>query len=328
MPAYNAALYISEAIESLLNQTFRDFELWILNDGSQDDTSDMARSFHDSRMRIFDLEQNIGRVAIVNQFITKVQTEFVTVTDADDISAPARLQKQIDLLDGDKDLVMCGTSYHAINESGFVILTANISSDWTEIKKDITEKSMFHGPTTVMRTSAIAGMGEFYRHYFSDHHADADLCARLTDVGKSTNISEALYLYRIVPDSVSRRNFSPRFAIVDKLIGFLARQRQEQKADCIMTGDVQQLLAIEKKLLTEFEVDPSLIHFRAAFFHLYWGMFSLSVRSSLKACQLRPLHIKNILALFYVALMASMKSIRMILFGQHYRKLKFFIVHS
>ena len=227
MPAYNTALYISEAIESLLNQTFRDFELWILNDGSQDDTSDMARSFHDSRMRIFDLEQNIGRVAIVNQFITKVQTEFVTVTDADDISAPARLQKQIDLLDGDKDLVMCGTSYHAINESGFVILTANISSDWTEIKKDITEKSMFHGPTTVMRTSAIAGMGEFYRHYFSDHHADADLCARLTDVGKSTNISEALYLYRIVPDSVSRRNFSPRFAIVDKLIGFLARRTHD-----------------------------------------------------------------------------------------------------
>lgn len=328
MPAYNAALYIYEAIESLLNQTFRDFELWILNDGSQDGTLSIARSFNDPRVRVFDSRQNIGRVAIVNQNIASVQTEYVTITDADDISAPERLQKQIKLLDDDKDLVMCGTSYHAINDKGMVLLTAKVSSDWAEIKKSIVERSMFHGPTTVMRTSSIAGMKELYRSYFKDNHADADLCSRLTDIGKAINISEALYLYRIVPNSVSRRSYSPRFAIVDKLIGIFARQRQEQNSDCLMRGDTEQLLAIEKKLLAEFQVDPSLIHFRAAFFHLYWGMFSLSAISVWRGFQLRPLHLKSILTLCYVALMIPLKYVKMILFGRHYRKLKTFAVRQ
>ena len=118
MPAYNAAPFIKEAVDSLLNQTFTDFELWIVDDGSTDSTKEWIESFNDHRIKKIFYTENRGRVVVCNEVAKEITTEFFTITDADDVSHPTRFQKQMDLLISKPELMMCGTSFMAMDERG------------------------------------------------------------------------------------------------------------------------------------------------------------------------------------------------------------------
>ena len=133
MPAFNAALYMVEAVDSLLNQTFEDFELWIIDDGSKDSTRQIIEAFSDIRVKKYYFEQNRGRVLLINEFVKKVTTEFFTVTDADDISHPQRLQLQMDLFKKDAELMMCGTSYAAMDDKGFLFRELRLPADYKQV---------------------------------------------------------------------------------------------------------------------------------------------------------------------------------------------------
>ncbi|MGE0588204.1 MAG: glycosyltransferase family 2 protein [Cyclobacteriaceae bacterium] len=328
MPAYNAALYISEAIESLLNQTFRDFELWILNDGSTDNTWQIIESFSDSRIKKFSSDVNKGRVGTVNEYITRVKTEYLTVTDADDVSVADRLQQQIELMDRNGKLVMCGTSYFMMNEKGIVMGKMILSDDFEWIRNGILTKSMFLGGTTVMRTSALERLDEFYRAYFKDNRADTDLSARMTDLGMCVNIVEPLYLYRTVTNSLSRRNYSPRFVIIDQLICFLTAQRRENGADCLMSNNLEVLKQFELEKLEGYNRDTARIHYQGAFYHLYWGVNKLAFQSAVRAFWMRPFYPKSIFVLLFVIIKGSVNSLRLVFFGKHYNNLNFFAERS
>ena len=115
MPAFNAAPYIEEAIKSLLLQSFSDFELWIINDASTDETYGIVKSFQDPRIKIINNEINQGRVRTINRLVKEIQSPYFTVTDADDASHPRRLEKQVELLERDPNLMMCGTSFWAMD---------------------------------------------------------------------------------------------------------------------------------------------------------------------------------------------------------------------
>src|SRR5882672_2791678 len=124
MPVYNASAFIREAVESILHQTFQDFELWIVDDASSDNSLAIARSLQDlagSRIKIFTNSVNQGRVRIVNNLVKEISSPYFTVTDADDISHPQRLEKQIRFLESHPDYVMCGTSHWAVDENGFLV---------------------------------------------------------------------------------------------------------------------------------------------------------------------------------------------------------------
>lgn len=94
MPAFNAAPFIEEAIESLLHQTFTDFELWLADDGSTDATRAKMNLFQDSRIKRFYFNENRGRVVRMNEMVPLVETDYVGITDADDVSHPSRLQNK------------------------------------------------------------------------------------------------------------------------------------------------------------------------------------------------------------------------------------------
>lgn len=99
MPAFNASRYIKEAIESILAQTFTDFELIILNDGSTDDTVSIIKSFSDSRIKLIENEGNKGLAFTRNRLIDVSQGEYIAWLDSDDIAYPNRLQKEVNFLD-------------------------------------------------------------------------------------------------------------------------------------------------------------------------------------------------------------------------------------
>src|SRR5689334_5445893 len=115
MPAYNAARYVTEAITGVLNQSYRDFELIVVDDGSSDDTRDVIAAFRDDRLVLVEHDANRGVAAALNTGLQLAHGEYIAVQHADDISLPQRLAAQVAALDRDPELVIVGSSYELID---------------------------------------------------------------------------------------------------------------------------------------------------------------------------------------------------------------------
>lgn len=111
MPVYNVAQYVGEAIGSILDQTYSDFELLVINDGSTDATREKVLSFTDSRIRFVENERNIGLANTLNRGIELAHGEYIARMDGDDISVPERLEKQVAVLDRHAEIAICGAGY-------------------------------------------------------------------------------------------------------------------------------------------------------------------------------------------------------------------------
>jgi glycosyltransferase involved in cell wall biosynthesis len=118
MPVYNGSRYLRQAIESILCQTRSDFEFLIINDGSNDNSRDIILSFDDPRIRLVDNPSNIGLTKSLNRGLQLARTEYIARQDADDISYPERLERQVKFLDEYPDVALLGTRARAIDENG------------------------------------------------------------------------------------------------------------------------------------------------------------------------------------------------------------------
>lgn len=118
MPVYNGEKFLAEAIESILNQTFRDFEFVVVDDGSQDGSAAIIRSYaaRDSRIRFIQLEKNQGEAGARNAGIAAAGGQFVAMMDCDDVSLPERLQAQVNFLDANREIGAIGVGTQIVNE--------------------------------------------------------------------------------------------------------------------------------------------------------------------------------------------------------------------
>jgi glycosyltransferase involved in cell wall biosynthesis len=126
MAAYNAADYITEAIESVLNQTFKDFELLIVNDGSTDDTVEIINKFQDPRIRLIHNDRNRGLVYTRNVLLSEARGEYIAILDSDDIAIPNRLALQYEHFQKHPELALCGGHGMVINHLGETINTPRL----------------------------------------------------------------------------------------------------------------------------------------------------------------------------------------------------------
>lgn len=120
MSVYNGEKYLREAIDSILNQTFTDFEFIIINDGSTDKTREILESYHDPRIRLFH-QENIGLTKSLNMGLTLAKGQYIARQDADDISLPQRFEIQLKYFDDDASLTCCGCKFRVIDENGHFI---------------------------------------------------------------------------------------------------------------------------------------------------------------------------------------------------------------
>jgi len=118
MTVFNGGPYLQPAVESLLSQTFGNFELLVLNNGSTDNSLNVLTSFNDSRLRVVSLDKTIPRTEALNMVLAKARGEFVAVQDADDLSLTDRLKKQMDYVGRAHDLALLGTWVEFISENG------------------------------------------------------------------------------------------------------------------------------------------------------------------------------------------------------------------
>ena len=202
MPAYNAALYLAEAIESILNQTFGDFELIILDDGSTDGSEAVVKGFTDSRIIYHKNEKNLGLANNLNVGLRMARGKYIARMDGDDISLPDRFQTQIDFLESHPDIDLCSCGLQMFGKEDTIWIR---EADPEAVKITM----MFYSP--VLHATSVWRRESFEKHnLYYDQDAfpaeDYDLWSRAVFYCKLVNIPQVLYRYRIHGIQVTKQD--------------------------------------------------------------------------------------------------------------------------
>lgn len=161
MTIYNAGDYLREAIDSLIQQTFSDWELIAVENGSTDHSPSILSSYNDPRIRVFPLDQNIGRTPALRYAFERAQGEYVAVLDADDISNPARLKRQVQYLDRCQDVSLLGTWVKVVDENGKHVGDAKPPADKKKLYEILGWANPFVHSSTIYRRVHAAQVGGY-----------------------------------------------------------------------------------------------------------------------------------------------------------------------
>ncbi len=203
MPVYNGDKYIRKTIESVLSQTFFDFEFIVIDDGSTDNTYDILKSFNDNRIKI--LNQNHGGIVkALNLGIKESQGEYVIRIDADDICAFNRFETLVKYMDENVDVSICGSWARTIDENNNIIGELKYPPiNHKDIKKYAILHNPFIHPSVILRKKTLNISGP-YKNF--KHNEDYELWTRILKIGKGHNLSEFLIDYRIHQNQVTRKS--------------------------------------------------------------------------------------------------------------------------
>lgn len=192
LPVYNGERYLREAIDSVLAQTYTDFELWVVNDGSTDGTVAIVDSYVDPRVRHIDNPHNMGLVATLNHAFAMVKTPYIARMDDDDLWHPKKLELQMALLESRPDVGVCGTSIHKFGDIDAVHVFPEESD---ALKVGLLFYCMMSHPSVVYRRSMLQETGLTYRQdYFPAE--DYKMWVDVLQHSKIYNLQQPLVEYR------------------------------------------------------------------------------------------------------------------------------------
>jgi len=204
MAAYNAEKYIWHSIDSILNQTYTDFEFIIVNDGSTDSTLKTINSFNDKRLKIID-QDNQGCANARTRAINLAKGEYIAIMDADDIALPKRLEKTVQFLETHSDHILVSTGFKIKNEETGKETTFYHPVTNADIRRALLQNVTFLDPANLIRTKAFKKVGG----YKVQHMFDYELYSRLATIGKMANLPEILAIMRHHNQQFHRFNFNP-----------------------------------------------------------------------------------------------------------------------
>lgn len=200
MSVYNGEKYLRESIESILNQTFTDFEFIILDDGSVDDTKNIIKNYKDDRIVLISHE-NQGLVSSLNKGIKMAKGKYIARQDADDISMTNRLQKQVEHLERYPETELLGTCFRYIDEqsktTGASVILPTRSLD---LKARMLFSNAFGHGTTMFSKSVFNQVGGYREKYGANE--DFDLWRRIAYGYTIANLPDILYSYRVNPEGI------------------------------------------------------------------------------------------------------------------------------
>lgn len=199
MPVYNGATYLREAIDSILNQTYSDYNFLIINDGSNDETENIIRSYDDSRITYVENEENIGLTKTLNKGLDLIKSEYIVRMDADDISLPKRIERQVAFMDSNPEIAVSGTWIEKFSDKGYKQKSKK-SCDSLQIKTLLLFRCALNG--VIIRNSIIREIG----YYDINHNAAEDygLWLKMSFSYQLGNIPEVLYKYRMNMSGISQ----------------------------------------------------------------------------------------------------------------------------
>ncbi len=202
MAVYNGERYLREAMESVLCQTFQDFQFLIINDGSTDKTRDLILSYDNARITLVDNEHNVGQTRSLNRGLELAAGELIARQDADDVSEPERLAKQVAFLDRHLEVALLGTWYKEIDVHGSVIGKKKLPCDATDIRWSLLFFCPFVHSSVMFRRSVVSERIGFYNEALA-YSQDYELWHRIARLLPVANLPEPLVRLRSTPWSMT-----------------------------------------------------------------------------------------------------------------------------
>lgn len=201
MSVFNAELYLKSAIESILNQTYKNFEFIIINDGSSDNSDFIIKSFNDDRIRYVNEEKNSGLVNALNKSLKLAIGEFIARMDADDIALPTRLEQQVDFLIANEKVELVGTYYEKITNS-ISMGVRKQQSNYRKLKFRLFFGNNIAHPTVMFRRKLVDD-GDYYYRLDYTVAQDYELWTRLAIKYNLDNVPLVLLKYRVHSNQVT-----------------------------------------------------------------------------------------------------------------------------
>jgi glycosyltransferase involved in cell wall biosynthesis len=234
MPVHNGEDFLDQAIDSIRGQTYRDFEVIVVDDGSTDRTAEILRrhAAEDGRLRVV-TQQHAGVATALNRGLEVASGPYIARMDADDIAAPNRLGRQLELLSQHSSAAALGSSYTVIDRAGHVLRTVHMPTTSASIREALQRTNCMAHPTVLMRRDAVMAVGG-YRHACLLCE-DYDLWLRLDEQHDLLNVDEPLLMYREHPGQVTWLHLEQR--IFSELAARIsARHRRAGKLDPLVRG--------------------------------------------------------------------------------------------
>ena len=214
MPVFNAEAYLRDSIESVLCQTFSDFEFIVINDGCTDKTDEILKSYKDSRIKIFENENNLGLTKCLNRGIELSNGKYILRTDADDVCLPKRFETQFNFMEQHPEIGLCGSWYENFgNQKGI----ARYNTKHIEIVIGLLYQSQLSHSTVMMRKETLDNFNLRYDVDFITAQ-DYDLWSRMAHQCEAANISEVLMLVRFHQESISVKKKEQQLTNRNKII--------------------------------------------------------------------------------------------------------------
>ena len=242
MAAYNSIPYLAEAIESILAQTFTEFEFLIVNDGSTDGSGALIDAYASKDSRIRALHQdNRGFVASLNRMIDEAQSDWIARMDSDDIALPSRFAVQWDWLQANPDHGVLGTGIQEIDADGRLLDTYRPTPlTHGEMLGKAPTGPLIHHFSAIMRRDVVLQVAGYHAAF--KHCEDYDLWLRLLSVTKLANLPEKLMLYRRHEAQVTESHRAEQ--LMNAALAYEAFvERQEGRAD--PTANLDQMPPLE-----------------------------------------------------------------------------------
>jgi glycosyltransferase involved in cell wall biosynthesis len=201
LPVYNAERFLRESVDSILSQTWRDFELLAIDDGSTDASLSILREYDDPRIRIIVNPRNLGLTATLNNGIRQARSDLVARMDADDIAVPARLEKQLQFLHASPQVALVGSWGYYVDENDRVLQKVTLPHSSVELRRELIHSNCFFHASVVFRRDAVLAVGGYDGEVA--HAQDYDLWLRIAARYQVANIPDFLIRYRVHSGQIS-----------------------------------------------------------------------------------------------------------------------------
>lgn len=298
IPARNCEAYIAEAINSVLHQTFTDWEMLVADDGSTDRTREIIDQYDDLRIRRFHNASQLGVVHTRNKLLQHTKGELITWLDADDVSHSRRLERLVEAFDEQASLFLCGSNITRRYKLTGDYLVTNYPLTHENIRSVIEQQGRipFTGASVAFRREVLSDIPGF-RPFFNIGGGDPDFILRVSEKYRVGNVPDALYEVRYTRNSTSRQFSESSFLklYLQRILFFLAGQRiRDAGLDGLMDGgNRQEFQAFLDSLRREFEEDRSIIYRRACQNKISNQDYAFALLDALRAVHSNPVASAN-----------------------------------
>jgi len=260
IPCYNVKDYVERAVTSMLSQTYKNLEIWIIDDASTDDTLEKINFFSDERIKVVTFAENTQKVGAVNEVLKKISGNYIAFQDADDWSEPNRIEEQVKQFFKDDQLGICFTNYKCIGRQTF--LPKKISLTNEELRNEFLNffynrqdrRSPTNCPTMMISKSALNKTGGYHPYFAGRVAEDIQWIYRILKDFNGITVDKVLYNYQSREDSfthIQAAGIKPKYAYSWQLLSKIIHKDIYEGIDVLAPENKELLNKLELEACEE-----------------------------------------------------------------------------